>query len=396
MMRQAIYDPFDRETHENPYPVYKVLRDEFPVYYNEKYDFWVLSRYEDVTAADRDWKTFSPMYGVDLDDTTDYFGEGTPAAGFFLGYDPPRHDDVRRIFQKTFLPKGLDSVEGMIQQKVDELIDGFIDRGEADLAEEFAAPLPNDMTAEMLGFPRSEQPRLTELLETFIARDPDDTSAIPREGLDAAAELKSRCANILKQRHNTEGQDDLIGDMLEAEIESESMPEDEIVGIMFFLFTAGADTVKGLLTNALWLLERYPDQRARLIQNPSGIPNAIEEILRFEAPLPLMRRTATREVELHGQVIPEGATVVLLFASANRDEREFEDPDRFDVTREISRHATFGGGLHRCMGAPLARMEAKKALQTLLPRIPDYSISEPVKWIDKVNIRGLERLKVTF
>ena len=396
MMRQAIYDPFDRETHENPYPVYKVLRDEFPVYYNEKYDFWVLSRYEDVTAADRDWKTFSPMYGVDLDDTTDYFGEGTPAAGFFLGYDPPRHDDVRRIFQKTFLPKGLDSVEGMIQQKIDELVAGFIDRGEADLAEEFAAPLPNDMTAEMLGFPRSEQPRLTELLETFIARDPDDTSAIPREGLDAAAELKSRCANILKQRHNTEGQDDLIGDMLEAEIESESMPEDEIVGIMFFLFTAGADTVKGLLTNALWLLERYPDQRARLIQNPSGIPNAIEEILRFEAPLPLMRRTATREVELHGQVIPEGATVVLLFASANRDEREFEDPDRFDVTREISRHATFGGGLHRCMGAPLARMEAKKALQTLLPRIPDYSISEPVKWIDKVNIRGLERLKVTF
>lgn len=396
MMRQVIYDPFDRETHENPYPVYEVLRDEFPVYYNEKYDFWVLSRYEDVTAADRDWKTFSPMYGVDLDDTTDYFGEGTPAAGFFLGYDPPRHDDVRRIFQKTFLPKGLEPVEGMIQQKVDELVADFKDRGEADLAEEFATPLPNDMTAEMLGFPRSEQPRLTELLETFIARDPDDTGTIPQEGLEAAAELKARCAKILAQRRADQSQDDLIGDMLDAEIEAESLPEDEIVGIMFFLFTAGADTVKGLLTNALWLLERHPEQRARLVENPSMIPNAIEEILRFEPPLPLMRRTATREVELHGQVIPEGATVVLLFASANRDEREFEDPDRFDVTREISRHATFGGGLHRCMGAPLARMEAKLALQTLLPQIPDYSISEPVRWIDKVNIRGLERLKVTF
>lgn len=395
-MRQVIYDPFDRETHENPYPVYKVLRDEFPVYYNEQYDFWVLSRYEDVAAADRDWKTFSPMYGVDLDDTTDYFGEGTPAAGFFLGYDPPRHDNVRRIFQKTFLPKGLEPVEGMIQQKVDELVAGFVDRGKADLAEEFAAPLPNDMTAEMLGFPRSEQPRLTELLETFIARDPGDTGTIPQEGLEAAAELKARCARILEQRRRAEGQDDLIGDMLDAKIESEPLPEDEIVGIMFFLFTAGADTVKGLLTNALWLLERYPDQRARLVENPSGIPNAIEEILRFEAPLPLMRRTAMRQVELHGQVIPEGATVVLLFASANRDEREFEDPDRFDITREISRHATFGGGLHRCMGAPLARMEAKLALQTLVPQVPDYSISEPVKWIDKVNIRGLEKLPVTF
>lgn len=396
MMRQAIYDPFDRETHENPYPVFKALRDEFPVHYNEKYDFWVLSRYEDVTAADRDWKTFTPMYGVDLDDTTDYFGEGTPAAGFFLGYDPPRHDDVRRIFQKTFLPKGLEPVEGMIQQKVDELVAGFVGREEADLAEEFATPLPNDMTAEMLGFPRSEQPRLTELLETFIARDPDDTSTIPWEGLNAAAELKDRCARILAQRRKAQSQDDLIGDMLDAEAGSEPLPDDEVVGIMFFLFTAGADTVKGLLTNALYLLERHPEQRARLIQNPSEIPNAIEEILRFEAPLPLMKRTTTREVELHGQVIPQGAEVVLLFASANRDEREFEEPDRFDITRGIERHATFGGGLHRCMGAPLARMEARIALQTLLPQIPGYTISRPVKWIDKVNIRGLEKLPVSF
>lgn len=395
-MRQVIYNPFDRETHENPYPVFKILRDEFPVHYDEEHDFWILSRYDDVIAADRDWRTFTPMYGVDLDDTTDYFGEGTPAAGFFLGYDPPRHDDVRRIFQKTFLPKGLEPVQDSIQQKVDELIAGFVDWGEADLAAEFATPLPNDMTADMLGFPRSEQPRLTELLETFIARDPNDTSAIPREGLDAAAELKARCARILEERRKAAGRDDLIGDMLEAEIESEPLPDDEVVGIMFFLFTAGADTVKGLLTNALYLLERHPEQRARLVEDPSGIPNAIEEILRFEAPLPLMRRTATRDVELRGQVIPEGATVVLLFASANRDERQFENPDHFDVTRNVDRHATFGGGLHRCMGAPLARMEARIALQTLLPRIPNYAISSPVKWIDKVNIRGLEKLPVTF
>lgn len=395
-MRQVLYDPFDRETHENPYPVFKVLRDEFPVYYDGEHNLWTLSRHDDVIAADRDWRTFTPMYGVDLDDTTDYFGEGIPAAGFFLGYDPPRHDDVRRIFQKTFLPKGLAPVEGMIQAKVDELIDTFIDRGRADLAEEFATPLPNDMTADMLGFPRSEQPRLTELLETFIARDPNDTSTIPQEGLDAAAELKARCVRILEERRTAARRDDLIGDMLEAEIESEPLPDDEVVGLMFFLFTAGADTVKGLLTNALYLLERHPEQRARLVEDPSGIPNAIEEILRFEAPLPLMKRTTTREVELHGQVIPQGAEVVLLFASANRDERRFEDPDRFDTARGIDRHATFGGGLHRCMGAPLARMEARIALETLLPRIPDYTVSGPVKWVDKVNIRGLEKLPVTF
>jgi cytochrome P450 len=225
-----------------------------------------------VIAADRDWRAFTPMYGVDLDDTTDYFGEGTPAAGFFLGHDPPRHYDVRRIFQTTFLPKGLEPVQGSIQRKVDELIAGFIARGEVDLAEEFATPLPNDMTADMLGFSRSEQTRLTELLGTFIARDAHDTSTIPQEGLEAATELKARCARVLEERRKAAGRDDLIGDMLEAEIESEPLPDDEIVSLMFFLFTADADTVKGLLTNALYLLERHPEQRAGLVRGPVQDP----------------------------------------------------------------------------------------------------------------------------
>jgi cytochrome P450 len=395
---ELAFDPISLPTHENPYPVYTRLRDEAPVYHNTQHNFWALSRYADVMTADDDWETFTGKYGLDLDDTSNQFGEGWPPLGLFLGYDPPRHADMRRALQGTFLPKGLKALEPMVREKCDTLVAGFIDRGSADLAQEFAVPLPDLVMAEILGFPREQHPRLSQLLRTALKRDLINLPPpyIPAEGVQAGEELKSALEEIVQKRRGREPGDDLIGKLLAANIEGAPLPDKEIVGTMFFLFTAGTEEVTGVIGNALLLLAMHPEQRARLVENPPEIPQAVEEVLRYETVVQHHVRTLTREVEIHSQSMPEGARVLLLWGSANRDERKFEDPDRFDITRRPRDLASFGGGARRCLGAPLARLEGRIALETLLPRMPDYEVAGPYEWSQRVNFRGLRKLPLTW
>ena len=252
------------------------------------------------------------------------------------------------------------------------------------------------MIAEMLGFSREDQPMLSQLLSAFLVRYPNDPH-MPPEALRAVSELGNYFNGVLMdRRRKLDRRDDLIDSILHAEVDGKRLPDEEILGIFFFLFVAGGETVSGLLTNALWLLEAYPDQRARLVTNLSEIPTAIEEVLRFESPLQNLMRTTTRDVEMHDRVIPEGARVALLYGSANRDERVFQEPDRFNVTRKIRRHLAFGDGIHHCIGAPLARLEGKLALRTLLSQVPDYTVAGPLEWTFKQNFRGLKSMPVTF
>jgi cytochrome P450 len=398
-VEELVFDPTSLDIRDNLYAAYKRLRDEVPVYFNPKGDFWALSRYSDVMAAEDEWATWTGKYGVDLDDTSNQFGEGFPPLGFFLGYDPPRHTDVRRALQGTFLPKGLKALEPMVREKCNTLVANFIDRGSADLIAEFAASFPDLVFAEVLGFPREQHPMLSQLLRTALQRDLTNLPPpyIPAESVQAGEQLRRALEELLRERRQAEPHDDdLIGKLLGAEVEGGPMPEEEIAGTVMFIFTAGTEEVTGLIGNALLLLAEHPEQRARLVENPAEIPAAVEEVLRFETIVQHLVKRPTREVELHGTVIPEGARVLLLYGSANRDDREFEEPDRFDITRKIRGLASFAGGIHRCLGAPLARLEARIALETLLPQMPDYAVAGPYEWGQRVNFRGLRTLPLTW
>jgi cytochrome P450 len=398
LVDELVFDPTSLETHENPYPYYARLRDEAPVYHNEQHEFWAISRFADVLAADADWQTFTGKYGVDLDDTSNQFGDGFPPLGFFLGYDPPRHTEIRRALQGTFLPRGLKELELMIRQKCETLVGQFIDRDSADIIEEFAVPYPDLVFAEILGFPREKHPMLSRLLRLALQRDIVNLPRpfIPDDGVQAGLDLRAALKDIVEERRGQAPRDDLIGKLLAEEVGGGSMPAEEIVGTVFFVFTAGTEEVTGVIGNALRLLAEHPDQRDRLIEDPSEIPAAVEEALRYETIVQHLVKSTTRDVELHDRVIPEGARVLLLYGSANRDQREFDEAERFDITRRIPRLASFGGGIHRCLGAPLARLEVKIALETLLPRMRDYEIAGDYEWGQRVNFRGLVKLPLAW
>jgi hypothetical protein len=398
LLDEVVFDPMAIATHENPYPDYARLRADAPAYHNVEHDFWALSRHDDVLAAEDDWQTYTGMYGVDLDDTSNQFGDGYPPLGFFLGYDPPRHTVIRKALQPRFLPKGLRELAPMIQRHCDELIASFVEHGRAEIVEAFAAPLPDRVFSEVLGLPEDRRPELSRLLRTALMRDLVNLPApfIPEEALQAGADLKQALVAVVAERREQPARDDLIGRLLAVEIDGDPLPNEEIVGSVFFVFTAATEEVSGVITNALLLLSQHPEQRALLVADPTKIAGAVEEVLRYETIVQHLVKTTTRPVELHGTTIPEGARVVLLYGSANRDGRKFPDPDRFDVERAPRDIASFGGGIHRCLGAPLARLEARIALESLLPRIPDYQIAGEYVWSQRLNFRGMRRLPLSW
>jgi cytochrome P450 len=395
---QVTFDPIDLATHENPYPAYQTLREQAPLSYNAERGFWALSRHSDVIAADKDWETFTGKFGVDLDDTSNQFGDGVPPQGFFLGYDPPRHTLVRKAIRGDFLPDGIRRLEPMVRRKCDQLVERFIDRRSADIAEVFATPFPDLVFAEILGFPRGEHEKMSNLLRTALLRDIVNLPVpfIPPDSLRAGSQLRDELKRIVMNRRGQEPRDDLIGKLMALADDGGGISDEEIVGTVFFVFTAGTEEVTGLITNALYLLGEHPEQRARLIADPSLIPGAVEEVLRYETIVQHLVKSTTRPVELYGQTIPEGARVALLYGSANRDDSVFRDPDRFDITRRERGLASFGAGIHTCLGAPLARLEARVALESLLPQLGDYRVSGSIEWSQRVNFRGLRRLPLAW
>jgi cytochrome P450 len=392
MQAQDYFDPFLTPIlDEEPYPIYKVLRDEFPLYHDERYDLWVISRFDDVRSALRDWETFSQEPGVDID----AHGEVMIGEGDILNMDPPRHDELRNLVQrtKTFAPKNIRALEPKIRVLVEGFIDEFIERGRADFVKEFSYPLPLRMGPELIGFPVEDLPMIDEWHSASMKRKigkPD----LPHSALEGAEKVQNYIEELVSERRERP-REDLVSEIVTAEVGGEHLA-DEAIGLIFILFVASIDTTSGLISNSLLHLERHPDQRAMLVDDPSLIPNAVEEMLRYDHPVQFNARTATRDIEMYGQQVPEGARVILLFGSANRDERQFNDPDRLDVTRQIKRHLGFGEGIHHCIGAPLARLEAKVALETLLTRIPEYEVVGPVERMTKQNLRGLTSLPVAF
>jgi cytochrome P450/ferredoxin-NADP reductase len=394
------YDPFSQEFQADPFAVYRWMRDEAPVFYSEKWGWWALSRFEDVRAAATDPQTFLSYEGIDIDDTA----KDQSGPGFLPDIDNPRHDQIRRMIQPQLLPNRIAEREDAVRSVVRGLIDVWRYRGTVDLAQELAWPMPNEVFFDLLGLPsaRAEgRAQLERWVHELKDRKPDDARLTP-VAKAATAGIQNYFVDLLHERR-ARPRNDLVTHLVTADIdgvpfaEADFGPASEVLGLMMVLFLGGVESTAGLTGTLFKLLAENPGQRALLREHPALIPDTVEEAIRLATPLQLVGRTAAREVTLHGVTIPAGGRVVLVYGAANRDERRFTNPDRFDVTRGRFRHLGFGEGMHGCLGAPLARLEAKVALEEALPVLGDYTIAEPPeRYRTTPNMYVWEHLPLSF
>jgi cytochrome P450 len=377
---------------EDPYPIFRRLRDEAPLYHDAERDIWAFTRFDDVQSAARDWATYSSgaRGGNDLDDGADLF----QPAGDLAGVDPPNHERIRAVLQPAFKPGEVRArFEPVVREAVIRLIDRFADRGSADVARELARPLPAEMVCTWLGFPNEDVPYLIDLFGRMLTRVRGQR-ALPPDALAARDTMHEYIRRAAAERRTTP-RDDLLS-LLVASQREQLLSDDELLGICVLLFMAGITTTQGLISNSLYHLDRFPDQQGLLRRESGRMAPAIEELLRFEAPLQALARTTTRDVEAYDRVIPTGARVALVWGSANRDERRWNEPDRLDITREPARHVAFGEGIHHCIGAPLARLEAGVAFEELFSRIPEFAVVGPTVRGSTPSDRLFESLPVEF
>lgn len=392
------YDPYDPQMLLDPWETFRQLRDHAPVYHVEGHDMWVLSRFEDIREAAKDHVRFSSAQGVTTLIHPDT-GEATPTPigpGDFLEMDPPEHDQLRAVIRHRFAPAALKDLEPFIRQVATELLDAFIADGSADLAKDYGCQIPVRVITRMLGLSQEDCPKLSKWLHLATGmpapgQSQDEWAKGVMEGAGAmwvhlAAALADRAENP---------RDDILTDLATARIDGEPLG-DVAVGMCFLLYGAGEDTTVGLITNMIRQLAASPDHRRHLVEDRSRIAGAIDEHLRWDGPFLHLTRTTTEDVELHGTTIPSGSRVILLWASGNRDERQFEQPDTLDFERKRVAHLGFGHGIHHCIGHALAKLEARIALDLLLQRIPDFEIPEPVWNTNKPFIRALSSLPATF
>jgi hypothetical protein len=387
------YNPYAYETHEDPYPIYKALRAEAPLYRNDAIGFWALSRHADVLAGFRDPVRFSNANGVSLDPTASH--PGAQATMSFLAMDPPRHTRMRALVSRGFTPRRIAELEPRIREITTQYIDRFIGDGRCELIGDFAGKLPMDVISEMLGVPEADRDRLRAWAELVVHRE-EGMMDIPQAGMDAAMYILAYFHDLVAERARTP-RDDLTGALLAAEIDGDRLSEQEVLAFLFLMIIAGNETTTKLLANALYWLWRNPGERRKVEADPSQIPAWVEETLRYDGSSQALARTLTTDVELYGRTMRAGDRVVLLIGAGNRDERVFPDPDRYDIGRDTTAMLSFGHGTHFCLGAALARLEGRVALEEVMRRFPDYEIDPAgLVRIHSVNVRGFAAMPITF
>ncbi len=381
------FDPFAYEIHEDPYPLYRRLRDGAPAYLDPEHGFWALSRDDDVRAALNNTLTFSSSGGITLERRAE------AVEPMLIETDPPRHTRLRGLVSRAFTPKRVAALEDPIRWLSAELIKPFRDRDSIDVVGDFAARLPMAVISEMLGVPRAEQDELRGHSDAMLHREPGDSQITPA-GIDGAMKLYAYFEHLITDRRNDPG-GDLVSALLAAGEGDTDLTHSEILGFCFLLLIAGNETTTKLLGNAVFWLHAFPDQRAKLLADPTRIAAGVEEVLRFDTSTQSLARLLTRDVTLHGVTLPQGSKGLLLFGSANRDERRWERADELDITRNPAGHLAFGHGIHHCLGAGLARLEARVALETLLPVLGEYEIDhDGLERVHSANVRGFSRLPV--
>jgi len=388
------YDPYDAEIDADPYPVWKRLRDERPLYYNERYDFFALSRFADVHQCLADWKTYSSAKGTLLELIR---ADIEMPPGTFIFEDPPEHDLHRALLARVFTPRRMNALEPKIREFCARCLDPLVDADGFDFVTDLGAEMPMRVIGMLLGIPEEDQAVIRERIDEGLRLTM--TGEVPDLGPLLARTHQELIANYVDWREKHPS-DDLMTELLHAEYEDTTgtrrrLTRDEVLGYVNLLAAAGNETTTRLIGWTGKVLAEHPDQRRALARDRSLVPNAIEEVLRFEAPSPVQGRYVMRDTEHHGTPVPAGSALLLLNGSANRDDRKFPDGDRFDVHRQIDQHLSFGFGIHFCLGASLARLEGRIALDEVLRRFSDWEVD----WDHAVRaqtstVRGWERLPV--
>lgn len=387
MSEALLYDPYSYEIDLDPYPLYRRMRDEAPLYHNEALEFWALTRFQDNMGAFLDWQRFSSARSTVLELMDSGIG-GT----MIIFMDPPTQTRYRNLVSKAFTPARIRELAPRIREIAVGHLTPLEGREGFDVIGEFTAKLPMDVISSMLGIPDADRDMVRGWSNDVLHREPGEAMPPPR-GLEAMVELGEYIEAQLDERV-ARPRDDMMTDLITAELPGgQRLTRQEIVSFINLLATAGNETVTKLLATACYWLWRFPDQRETLLADPAAIPGAVEETLRFDPPSHYQGRTLNDDVELHGRVMPKGAKVLLINGASGRDERKFPDPERFDVRREIDVHLGLGYGRHVCLGASLARMESRIALEEFLTRFPTYEVlEEQIVRMHSSNVRGLAAL----
>jgi len=391
--RDLYYDPYDFEIDAEPYPVWHRLRDEAPLYYNEKYDFFALSRFDDVERALVDWDTYRSGRGSILELIR---ADIEIPPGIILFEDPPVHDVHRGILSRVFTPRKMTSIEPQVRAFCARTLDPLVGSGGFDFITDLGAVMPMRVIGMLLGIPESDQQAIRDQLDEGLKLDDGNPGGLPTVTVDPTGDVFGEYIDWRVDHPS----DDLMTELLNAEFDDETgttrcLTREEVLTYVNLLAGAGNETTTRLIGWTGKLLAQHPDQRRQIVADRSLIPNAIEEILRYEAPSPVQARLVSRDVEHHGTTVREGDVMVLLNGSANRDERHFPDGERFDVHRVIDHHLSFGYGLHFCLGAALARLEGRVALDEVLNRFPDWDVDwSKAERAHTSTVRGWERLPV--
>ena len=388
------YNPFARDTQTNPFPVYRWLRDEAPVYHNAEVGFYALSRFDDVLQAHLDPKTYVSSHGV----TIEGYDQGQD---LLITSDEPRHNWHRKLVSRLFTPRAIADLEPKVRAIAAEVLDGARDRGEIDIVAEFSTHLPMMVIAEMLGLPPETRADLRHTSDRILDRtEADELGNTTDDSQAAMIEMMTLLTEIVDDKSKHLG-DDIASMLLTARVTDDdgkevALTHAQVASRLLEMTIAGHETTAKLIANGVVALTWYPDQRAELVADPSLIPTAVEEMLRWDPPSHYQGRWVEQDVTLHGTTIPGGSRVILITGAANHDERAFPDPEYFDIHREIERHVGFGFGIHLCIGAALARLETRIAFEELLARYPNYEVRQPMVRAYSSNVRGLSNLPLAL
>jgi cytochrome P450 len=389
------YDPYDVDIVANPYPVYARLREEAPIYYNERYDFWALSRHADVEKALANWETFSSSRGDILELVQSDFDM---PPGVMMFQDPPMHTMLRGLMSRVFTPRRMAAIEDQIRRFCIRCLDPLVGSGGFDIIAELASMMPMRVIGMLLGIPEDEQ---------IVVRDANDANlrtkaGTPMKVVDADRIADGRIyADYIDWRAKNPS-DDLMTALLNVEFEDEhgvtrKLTRDEILRYTQVVAGAGNETTGRLIGWLAKVFAEHPDQRRDVAEDRSLLNRAVDETLRFEPTGPHVARWMARDFECYGTTVPAGSAMLLLFGAANRDPRRYTDPDTFDIHRNDGSHVTFGKGLHYCLGANLARLEGRVALDELLNRWPEWDIDyQSAQLAPTSTVRGWERLRIVL
>ena len=381
-------DLYDHGLQDDPYPTYARLRTEAPLFHQERDDYWVLSRHADVWAATRDDATYSNRMGVSIDPSA--WSEHAHLVMSFLAMDPPEQVRLRRLVSKGFTPRRVRELTPQVQRLTDRYLDAAVERESFDWIGDFAGLLPMDVISEMMGVPESDRVEVRRLADLVVHRE-DGLRDVPQAGMDAAMELFGYYRELVA-RKRTHPADDLTTALLSAEDEGQRMTDEEINSFLFLMVVAGNETTTKLLGNAVFHLAQHPEQKAAVLADAGLVPAWIEETLRHDTSSQFLARLLLRDVTIDGVTAPAGSRLVFALGAANHDETVFTDPERFDLHRspeELARILSFGGGRHFCLGANLARMEARVALDALVARVRDFDVDlAGCRRFYSANVRG--------